>query len=59
MFVQIKYYTKNLINMTPEELEIINSPLAYDGGVGIPYKGGRASEVGVMRDKYGRQHAFL
>lgn len=41
-----------------EELKLINSPLAYNGGVGIPYQGGTAKEIGVIRDKYGREYTY-
>ena len=43
---------------TQEELQLMNTPQVYNGGVGIPYQGGTAKEVGVIRDKYGREYVY-
>ena len=43
---------------TQEKLQLMNTPLAYNGGVGIPYDGGTAKEIGVIRDKYGREYTY-
>lgn len=56
----MQYNKLKLLNMpyTQEELQLINTPLAYNGGVGIPYEEGTAKEVGVIRDKYGREYTY-
>lgn len=44
---------------TQEELQLMNSPLAYNGGIGIPYEEGTAKEVGVTLDPYGREYVYF